>query len=253
MAPYHLLPGFRVRVTKRPTHDHWQGGKARHAEAVCTTCDRPLLLLWDLNGKDPRFRVDGSQVFKWLDRLPLYYCWTCCAEMDYCVTAPNRIVILKNEGTYQGRDFPYKRFPLEFRRQPLQLDQLADMPQSLKKLIPYHWGEPVPTKVRKYFANWLGHRVKDGFDIWWHQLGGLPWLVQGPEEILCPNPRCPGSRHRWRMKILAVIRNDPPSGLPMIETMRQVKRVHGDFDHWNEVVFHICKKCLTIHVGSRCD
>ena len=253
MAPYHFLPGFRVRLTERPDYDHWQGGKAYHKGAICTVCDRPLLLLWDLDCRDPRFFLNGSPVFGSLARLPFYYCWTCCAEMDYCVAAANRIVVLKNEGTFQGEDFPYQRFPLQFKRQPIGLDKLADVPDELKKSLSISWTDRVPARAKKPLEKWLGRRVNSGFDIWWHQLGGVPWLVQGPERILCPNEECSWSRRGRRMKVLGVILNDPPSGLPMVETLRKVERNNGSFDNYVQVVFHICKGCLTIHAANRCD
>jgi len=253
MTPYHLLPGFRARPTERPDHDHWQGGKARHKGAICTVCDRPLLLLWDLNCRDPRFVVNGFPVFGSLERLPLYYCWPCYAEMDYRVVAPNRIVVLKNEGSYYGDDHPYKRFPLRFKRQPITLERLADLPDRLKKLLSTGFDWFLPAKARKPLEKWLGRPVRMSLDIWWHQFGGEPWLVQGPEQIACPNEECSWSRRRRRMKVLAVLRNDPPSGLPMVETMRNVKKNGGHFNWFVQVVFHICKGCLTIHAANRCD
>src|SRR5687768_10740000 len=114
--PYYILPGFRVRLAKRSQNDHWQGGPAYHEGAVCPVCDRPLLLLWDFNCSDQRFRIQGRQRFKHLERLPLYYCWPCCAEMDYRVINQKRVVVLANKGTVQGKDFPYKKYPFQFQR-----------------------------------------------------------------------------------------------------------------------------------------
>jgi hypothetical protein len=174
--------------------------------------------------------------------------------MDYLVTDEGEIAVLGNSGTPQGADFPYRRFPLYFKRQPIELDALADTPENIRRIMDRNWmALRNPARERTPLERWLGRPAPTGFDIWWHQLGGLPWLVQGPERILCPNARCAWSRRRRALKILAVIRNDPPSGLPMVETMAHVKKAKGHFDCFVQVVYHVCRHCLAIHVGNRCD
>jgi hypothetical protein len=173
--------------------------------------------------------------------------------MDYRSPTTNRITVLRNEVAYQRDDFPYKRFPLQFKRQPIALDKLADLPEKLKDYLSIGLFNPLPARAKKPLEKWLGRPVRYGVDLWWHQFGGLPWLVQGPEQIVCPNEECSWSRRKRRMKVLAVIRNDPPSGLPMVETMRSVRKKNGHFNIFVQVVFHICKGCLTIHAGNRCD
>jgi hypothetical protein len=250
---YHLLPGYRVRVADHSTYDHWQGGPASHDGADCRACRRPLLLLWDLNCGDPRFRVNGRPVFHNVRRLPLYYCWTCGGEIDYRVTSPNRVRALKNTGKPQGRNFPYKRYPKAFERRPIELDRLADMPEKAKALLGAPWIERLPARSKGPLERWIERPLKYGFDIWWHQFGGLPWLVQGPERIVCPHKECSWSRRHRGMKVLATVQNDPPGGLPMIESADEVQKSGGHFNWSVQVIFHICKGCLTIHAGNRCD
>jgi hypothetical protein len=53
------------------------------------------------------------------------------------------------------------------------------------------------------------------------------------------------------MKFLAVILNDPRGGLPMIEELNDRTR-----DNWNslqQVIYHICERCLTIWATNACD
>jgi len=250
---YQILPGYQVRLAKRSPHDHWQGGAAYHQGAVCPICDRPLLLLWDLACSDPRFAVGGRPLFKNLERLPLYYCWTCSAEMDYRIVTPNRIKVLKNQGEFQGKHFPYKNYPLQFPRRPIELNRLIEMPEAAQKIVSSCFGcDRIPASGKKALEKWLGRKVKFAFDIWWHQLGGLPWLAQGPERIVCPNKQCSWSHRGWAMKILAVVMNDPPSGLPMVETIEEVKKDHGHFNNQVQVIFHVCRGCLTLHAANRC-
>jgi len=55
------------------------------------------------------------------------------------------------------------------------------------------------------------------------------------------------------MKILAAVCNDPPVGLPMIETLETVNQSNGSFNRWVQLVFHLCDTCFTVHSCSRCD
>jgi hypothetical protein len=71
-------------------------------------------------------------------------------------------------------------------------------------------------------------------------------------EVGCPNNNC--SRHSknldgaaFFMQELAVIHNDPPSGLPMVD-----KKLEG-FNEWVQVVFWICEECLSIVANNRTD
>lgn len=90
-----------------------------------------------------------------------------------------------------------------------------------------------------------------------HQIGGLLNLVQGHEYIVCPNPDC---RHHQmakqfrgtRMTELAVIHNDPHSGLPMCERLEELSEP-TDFNEFIQVVYWVCEECLTITASNRCD
>jgi hypothetical protein len=127
------------------------------------------------------------------------------------------------------------------------------MPPAAKALVNTPLFDRLPPKSKQPLQKWIGRPLKRGFDIWWHQFGGQPWLIQGPERIVCPNPDCSLSRRNWAMKILATVHNEPLAGLPMIETKKQVKKNKGHFNHWLQMVFHVCVGCWTIHAGNRCD
>jgi hypothetical protein len=250
--PYAYLPGFRVIPAESARQNHWLGGPPSHRGATCRTCDRPLLLLWDIDCSDRRFIVRGRRRFKRLERMPLYYCWTCGGELDYIVFSSNRLKVVKCQGQPQGGDFPYANYPVDFPRMPIQLDRLSNIPKDAKLAIQDD-SMRIPRAKRRLIESWLGRPVRFQFDIWWHQFGGQPWLVQGPERIICANKQCGWSRRKWPMKILASIINDPPGGLPMLETMEQVQKANGHFNSYVQVVFHICPGCLSIHAANRCD
>jgi hypothetical protein len=164
------------------------------------------------------------------------------------------VCILQHKGEKQGDNFPYRCYPTYFRRQPIELELLTQIPPTTKGLIDMtDPSDRVRPSVKKRLESWLGHSVKFGFDIWWHQFGGQPWLVQGPERIVCANEKCSWARRKWAMKILASVINDPLGGLPMIESTKQVKANNGHFNNSVQVVFHLCPSCLSIHAANRCD
>jgi hypothetical protein len=209
-----------------------------------------LLLVWDLNCGDPRFRVNRKPIFKHLERLPLYFCFRCLGDMDYY-----RIRVLKSTGTYYGEGFPYQRFPIAFERQPIESDRPMDAPGEVRKALDAVdlMDRRLSKEVQGPLEKWLGRPLTCGMDVWWHQFGGRPNYEQGPERFPCPNEACSWSRQQWAMKILAVQSNDPPAGLPMFETLKDVKKNHGHFNWYTQVIFHICKGCLTLHAANRCD
>jgi hypothetical protein len=129
-----LLPGFMAKLVADSQHDHWIGGAARHKSAHCAICDRPFLLIWDINCRDERFIVDGKSVFGTLDRLPLYYCWTCSSRFSYQITGDD-IEILKFDGKYQGDNFPYSNYPESFPRIPLEFFSRKDMPAEVNEFF----------------------------------------------------------------------------------------------------------------------
>jgi hypothetical protein len=54
------------------------------------------------------------------------------------------------------------------------------------------------------------------------------------------------------MKELALICDDPKSGLPMVESMQEFSET-GSFNEWVQLVYWVCEECLTIAVSNRCD
>ena len=248
MSFYYLSRGYRVRVSKHSKYDHWQGGKAYHQGAKCKGCRLPLLLLWDINCQDPRFTDRSERPFGQLKRLPLYYCWRCAGNFSYQVIVPEKIKIIESNCHYQGDDFPYTHFPSQFDRCPIVLEPIPLEVYKLLVIAQELEANSLSTKEKRKVTNWQGRNDRH-FELWRHQFGGLPYLIQGHEIIRCPNKNCKRSGN-W-IKELAVIHNDPYSGLPMIETLEEARQKGAN--HWVQVVFHICSQCLTIYVSNRCD
>lgn len=261
--PLKLLDPFIVRADLSHRHDHWQGGSPIHDGATCLQCDHPLLLFWNLDCSDPRFvSKQGRPIFEGLDRLALYWCVTCFASIDYVLSDTGNVRVLCVNGkaasdvtkTKPRPKFPYANFPTQFQQTAIDLFLLSELPKTILDLLT---AEPVPKlteKRKRLLETHVGHSVSErGFDLmrtWVHQFGGKPHLPQGDTQICCQNTDC--KSFGKRMNIVAAIRNDPPGGLPIVETLEEVKKSPtGYFNFFVTVYFHVCKRCNSIHVHSQ--
>ncbi len=196
-----------------------------------------------------------------MDRLPLYYCWRCeGAELSYTIANPKEINILKMKGKKGPSDFPYEKYPRSFRRQPISIS-LIDY--NLSKLLAlcqevgFDWLSDEDKQIITDGMKELRHSGFSIKDFNRHQLGGVVRLIQPRARIGCPNPEC--EKHRlffedgftgYHMKELAVLFNDPVSGLPMVEAQEN-RDDSAKFNEWIQVIFWICEDCLAITAANR--
>ena len=251
-GPEYLRFGYRVRPDARKRKPrHFIGGKPHHANAWCGACDRPLLLLWDIDCTDPLFKRDGRPVFGKLRRLPLYFCWTCSTWLAYQVSGRQFTMIKQNPTAAFQEDWPYPNYPRELPRVGAVLEAI---PPDIEKicLVGDEVGEDWLTAYdRKRFAAWEG--APRFSDLHRQQFGGLPHLEQDHEKHMCPNKRCGWTKKYANyayggMKELASVHNDPQKHLPLIEPADG-----EDSNEWVQVVFWICPACLTVRADQRCD
>jgi hypothetical protein len=264
MAPRAFLrTRYRVKLAAKPDADHWSGGKPYHRGARCPACKIPLLLLWDLNCKDPRF---PRRKFGPLTRLPLYCCWGCVNDISYQIVDEHQIRIHASKRG-AGPSFQYEPYPESFERRGLVL--LEGVPDEIRRIYQQliaRWDAtagdeavPVPTRQeQKTLTEFFGHPVLLPRSFFHHQLGGRPVLDYWANEVFeCPNLDCKGTlteqmRGRKRtMKFLAGVLNDPWAGLPMVEPAGEETR-----GHWNygvSVQYHICDSCWTVLGCNRSD
>lgn len=258
-----LLEPFIVRAEPAHRHDHWQGGSPVHDGAMCPLCDHPLLLFWNLDCSDPRFVTkEGRPVFHGLDRLVLYWCVPCFASIDYLLldTGNARVINVNGKAASdvikatRRPTFPYVNFPSQFPHTPIDLFSLSELPKTVLDLLT---ADPIPkltTESKRLLESHVGHHVSErGFELmrtWVHQFGGKPHLPQGDTQICCQNTDC--KAYGKRMNVIAAIRNDPPGGLPIVETIDEVKKSpYGHFNFFVTVYFHMCKRCNSIHAHSQ--
>lgn len=258
MGYYYTKQGYAIVADGSPSTHHF-GGDVYHDGEVCPICKISLLLLANFDCVSLR-TLEKKKLFSELNRLPLYYCWKCCAEKLSYQVNNGSIKIFKNSGKPQGDDFPYAGFPTKFSKRSVKL---VPIPYETAKLL------AVAQEIDEY---WLKEQdkkaIQDGLQNlrhpWFskncinrHQIGGLLNLVQGHEYIVCPNPACKYHQaakqgRGTRMTELAVINNDPYSGLPMCERLEELSKP-TDFNEFIQVVYWVCEECLTIATSNRCD
>jgi len=255
MGRYYTKQGYALLATDEASEGHWFGGEPYHLGAECPVCKIPLILLADLNCEPFRSR-EQAKLFHELERLPLYYCWRCSANnLSYQMPAPGRVRILRNEGRPQGNDFPYPGFPGQFPRRPVKV---VPIPYDTAKLLALsqevdpEWLSPEDRDLLASRMRALRHEHFSKNDINRHQIGGLLNLIQGHESVACPNPGCGAHKSCAQVYELAVIHDDPASGLPMVEAMEEFRET-GSFNEWVQVIYWVCDECLTIAASNRCD
>jgi hypothetical protein len=258
LSYYYTEQGYAI-VPDESLSPHHFGGEPYHVGAECPVCKIPLLLLADLDCAP--FRVsEKKKLFSELDRLPLYYCWRCCAEkLSYKINGRS-ITIFKNDGKKEGDDFPYADFPDKFPKRPVKL---VPVPYETAKLlavaqeIDEYWLSEDDRKSLQDRLRDLRHLKFAKSGLCRHQIGGLLYLIQGHDYIKCPNPECKYYVLKTkfsgvRMLELATLHNDPYSGLPMCERLEEISEP-GDWNEYIQVVYWVCEECLTLTVSNRCD
>lgn len=254
---YYTKNGYAMMARPSATTGHWFGGEPRHRRAKCPACRKPLLLLADLDCARLR-KLDDAKLFRSMRRLPLYYCWRCCAEkLSYQVVDSRHVRILGGEGDDQGPEFPYRDFPDAFPRTPVAL---VPIPYRAARLLAVYqevdrnWlSEDDKKTMHRHLAR-LRHPGFSRHDVNRHQIGGLLNLVQGHESVGCPNRRCEAHKshkagYAARMRELAVICDDPHPGLPMATAPGSDSRGN----EWVQVVYWVCDTCFCISASNRCD
>jgi len=245
---YYLRHGYHLDPKANSRRDHWQGGQAKHKNAVCPSCREPLRLMWDIDCNDSRFRKESPLVFGKLDRLPLYYCLHCPYPTIYRCGRSRRLQTIAAD--WAGSDeSPFTDIPDAFPRKRIVFKEIPPEIENLLLVCQFLDEEWLRASHRRQLAEYLGARSTRSihFDIRRSQLGGLPALQQGNPEFTCPYDNCPThtwghpilrNRRLYQMKLLATIDND--AGFEMKTEAAQI-------------VFHICWACQTIHGDFQID
>ena len=175
--------------------------------------------------------------------------------VSYSLIDSTKIKVLRQEGEKGDTDFPYSNYPIHYNRRPISL---VPIDYSLAKLLAIYqeidelWLSEEDRKSIEVGLRTLRHRGFGKNDVNRHQLGGLPRLVQNHIMIGCPNSSCKAHKYffhdkslNYFMKELAVIFNDPFSGLPMVDPISETENLQ-EWDPYVQVVFYVCEECLSI-------
>jgi hypothetical protein len=260
MSVYYIKQGYALAATDGNETGHWFGGEICSDGACCPGCRNHLLLLADIDCKQLR-ALETAKLFQKYDRLPLYFCWRCdAAVISYSIIDSKQIKVLRYEGEKGDSDFPYNDYPISFPRRPISL---MPIDYHLAKLLSFcqeideYWLSDEDLKLLEDGISKLRHNKFGRGNTNRHQLGGLLRLIQKHRFMGCPNSCC--KRHKQfyedkalncSMKELAVIFNDPISGLPMVDPVDP----SGDQEQWDpyvQVVFYVCDECLAITAMSQ--
>jgi len=160
-----------------------------------------------------------------------------------------KIQILHQTGEPQGKDWPYADYPEAFPEHPLELEPV---PPSIETAL----------RHAAYETGWLAAAQEEELRKWlpfdgtlefgppdFLRLGGLPVLVQGPEDLACKWQSCPLYEEeddlcaKTPLRILAVVHESPE--LPMLTADAQENLV--------QLIFLICPACHSIRAVNRCD
>jgi hypothetical protein len=236
---FYMPQGFRVRKAKSQSSDHWQGGPSRHQGAKCPHCKKPLLLFWDINCRDERFQGQEEELFKGIDRLPLYYCPERPEPTTYQIVSNDQIRMFTPD-LLGWEETPFQAFPTEFSRQKIELESIPHEIFNLILIANCISASLLSPTERVKLREYLGNDECHGPEPRFSQFGAIPLIGGNHRSHSCPNPEC--ETHRMKspyidnsrdveMKQLAIIRED--SGLEM---------------EWNyaSVTFYICWKCLSV-------
>lgn len=239
---------WRVVHGRKGKSKHWQGGPPLHRGAECPVCDRPLVLLWDLDCAELR-KLEPTR-FGTLKRLPLYYCFRCCAEdLAYRLSpSEKQLTVLNNDGDPQGDDFPYPGAPDAFERVPLHLEPIPFEVYRLNLFALKAGAEWLTKAEAAKLARWAGCSPIDlrycGPTL--QQVGGAFWLYQGSPRLHCSYTKCRAHKeHGPTMRELAVIHDDPAGGLPLFSPPSEERGCDI------QVIFSICEVCLTVSALNR--
>jgi hypothetical protein len=262
MSFYYIKQGYALIAINDTETGHWFGGNTEHEGAICPGCRNSLLLLANIDCTKLR-TLEKAKLFQGIDRLPLFYCWRCeGAIISYSIIDSKHIKVLKHYGEKASSDYPYDNYPKSFDRQPISL---IPIDYSLAKLLAIFqevdrfWLSDEDLQLIKAGIAKLRHNKFGRADINRHQFGGLLRLIQPHDKLGCPNSYCKnhklfidGFEQDSCMRELAVICNDPISGLPMVDSI-DPSGSQNDFNEFVQVVFYICDECLTITVRHQCD
>jgi hypothetical protein len=211
-------------------YKHYFCGRNDIAEAICPNCDKPLLKLLSLDTSDPRLELQDSP----FAMLPLLYCWTCNISQGppFCYQVQDDgLVRLISYGKGKAGDtfpyVPYNDYPVYFPGSPAGF---SPVPSETDEAMEWHYvgdeSDELEAKYGRIVEKVYGESAR-------HQVGGVPFLVQGPTEEVCE--LCGRA-----LPFFATIADDNLDA-------------RGFASGGVQTIFHYCRECHVAHVNCDTD
>lgn len=247
-SSYYLRQGYHLDPSGAGKTRHWQGGESRLPKARCRNCKKQLLLIWDIDCLDPRFRREYAGVFRNLSRLPLMYCVHCAGPTAYQCIDDEQVRVIEIDAN--GDVSPFMDVPDYLPRKPLNLRAIPPHIENLLLLCDAVGADWLHPSDKKTLGMYVGVKAKDAKYVGLHLrrsvFGGMIIPERGRDKQRCPNKTC--ATHRWGhpiirnetfyfMKPLAIVDHD--AGLEM-ET------------NGSSISFWLCWACNTVLANYSC-
>ena len=209
---------------------HYFCGAHAIAGADCPNCQKPLLRFLTLETSDKRVGLShlGER------QIHCLFCWTCNIAHEsfyYKHNSDASVSLLEyGEGGVET-DFPYDDYPIAFPGASVNLIEISEDAQKAMKSV--NVGRLKISSWRDKHPDLFGCR---------HQVGGQPFLIQrNPDYEIGRDIRCPECKNR--MPFLAAIAND----------CLDERGFAGEEGAGVQVLFNLCRACLTLHAFQQCD
>lgn len=226
---------------------HFAGGPALHANAKCQECQRKLALLWNIDLADPLFAGEVREGFCPDARLALYICWNCMVASYRQSGAKLTTFPPDHYWDHLTQDeSPYADAPSELPKRQIGFQTIPSTIDGLRTIAEVTGIDCLDAEGVSQLSDHYGVPVNLTCDLPYSQIGGGLILLQGHQNLTCPNRKCPASKLEhpfgdyvvhYLMKELATIYIDAE---PLLQ------------EHYFQINYHICWVCFSIRAHYSC-
>jgi len=254
-ADFHELWRISRRFFARPLRvsaakdqaEHFTGGASSHTGCKCQKCEKPLMLLWDIDLCDKLVPEFVRRGYAPATRLPLYICWQCVAA-SYAVLSDTKMQVFDDLTDYlTAEETPFQDPSNKVERRSIALSPIPSTVDALLSLADVVGLDALDDSARKTLDAYLGEEVTSEWDLPISQLGGAPLAYQGHRNLVCPNPKCPANRLKH-----------PYGELEVPFLMKDLAMIHQTDEpvlaaHCFQLLYSVCGICFSIRAEYRCS
>ncbi len=194
------------------------GGEHHIIGAICPNCHQPLLRLFSIN-LSTILPNSPIQIVHCL------FCWRCGIAQDIFSyqMSDNQIKILHYRLGASEPDFPYCNYPAFFPQRNLYFVRISEQSQKI-----------ICDVNSQQVDFWLASQHNSQLIRPQHQLGGEPYFVNSPYQLICPLCN---------------------SAMPFLLSVSDHSGTHAGFtgNEYVQMIFHLCNPCQVISAYQMCD